>query len=102
MKTLFNAEEIKDRLILTYLVSWPRIVEGRVVYNDLAMIDHEKGTIGEILEDGSVEELKTETVVMDLSNELKETLLKKQTWRQVDTETGNHNSFLLPPDIQTL
>ena len=38
MKTLFSADEIKDKLVLTYLVDWPRIIEGKVVYNDLAMI----------------------------------------------------------------
>jgi len=102
MKTLFSADEIKDKLVLTYLVDWPRIIEGKVVYNDLAMIDHEKGTIGEVLEDGAVQELKTEVVNMGLTDELKDLLLKKQTWRQVDTETGNHNSFLLPPEIQNL
>lgn len=102
MRTLFNADEIKSQLVLTYLIDWPRIIEGRVVYNDLTLIDYEKGLVGEILNDGSVKELKTEVTKMELTNELRKTLLEKQTWRQVDTETGNHNSFLLPPDIQAL
>lgn len=102
MKTLFNAEEVKDELQLTYLLDWPKIVENKVVYNDLVMIDYETGSVGEILDDGSVQELKTEFVTLPLTKELRELLLKKQTWRQVDTVTGNHNSFLLPPEIQNL
>lgn len=99
MKTLFEAEEAGNKLLLTYVIDWPRIIEGKVVYNGLTLLDFESGKLGQITED-SVEELKMELVELNLTSELREKLLNKQIWKQVDTTTGQQ--LLIPPDIQNL
>lgn len=100
MKTLFQAEEIGNELVLLYLNDWPKIIDGKVVYNGLRLLDYEEGSVGEIEEDGTVRQLSTEIRRLPLSSEFKETLLKKQNWRQVDTETGQQ--LLLPPNLEAL
>lgn len=99
MRTLIDIEEVGNKLFLTYLDGWPKIINETVVYNGLRLLDYEKGSIGQVTEDG-VEELKMEIIELNLTTELREKLLNKQIWKQIDTTTGQQ--LLIPPDIQNL
>jgi hypothetical protein len=99
MKTLVDAEEQKDKLVLTYIKNYPDIVDGKVRWWGLVPIDLEKGTLGKVLEDGSVVECPLEIKYLNLTEELKEKMLTRLTWTEITSETGQE--MLFPPNFET-
>ena len=100
MKTLFSAEEINGRMVLSYIKDYPDIVNGKVMWWELQPIDLQLGTVGKVV-DGELVECKLETVVLNMTEELKTKMLDKLTWSEVDTLKSGQ-TLLFPPDIATL
>jgi len=96
---MIHAEEIKDKLVLTYLLDYPEVVNGKVVYRALKPIDLEKGTVGKMVDDELIE-CKLEYITLEMTEELKTTLLNQLTWTEIVCESGQ--TLLFPPNLMEI
>lgn len=97
MNTLFQVNNKGEgKLDLIYLTNYPEIIEGKVVWKNLKIVNVDDLFICKENLDGEWERIVVDIKAIPFTSELEKTMFEQQEWSQVKTLDGTE--YLFPPE----